>query len=128
MTKIVSQIQINSREFRDNFVHNSEIVKEFKRKQKNARFLRPQRDVERLSRQGKMLPRKRLELLLDPGTPFLEFSSLAANMAYDGESPGASCITGIGIVQWREVLISAHDSSIKGGAWYPLSIKNLCVS
>ena len=62
----------------------------------------PQRDLDRLANQGKMRPRERIEKLLDPGTPFLELSSLAANMAYDGESPSASTIVGIGIVSGRE--------------------------
>ena len=72
-----------------------------------------------------MLPRERLELLLDPGTPFLELSSLAANMAYDGIAPSAGCITGIGVVGGREVLINASDSSVKGGAWFPLTVKKI---
>ena len=72
-----------------------------------------------------MMPRVRLDLLLDPGTPFLEFSSLAANMAYDGDSPSASCITGIGIVSGQEVVIIASDSTVKGGAWYPLTVKKM---
>jgi 3-methylcrotonyl-CoA carboxylase beta subunit len=66
-----------------------------------------------------------VEKLLDPGTPFLELSSLAANMAYGGEAPGASCIVGIGVVSGREVIVHADDSSIKGGAWYPLTIKKI---
>ncbi len=87
--------------------------------------MRPARDVARLHKQGKLLPRERLERLLDPGTPFLELSSLAANQAYGGEAPGASCITGIGMVSGREVMIHADDSSIKGGAWYPLTVKKI---
>ena len=87
--------------------------------------MRPARDVARLHKQGKLLPRERLERLLDPGTPFLELSSLAANQAYGGEAPGASCITGIGMVSGREVIIHADDSSIKGGAWYPLTVKKI---
>ncbi len=72
-----------------------------------------------------MPPRERIEKLLDPGTPFLELSSLAANMAYRGEAPSASTIVGIGVVSGREVLIRADDPSIKGGAWYPLTAKKI---
>jgi 3-methylcrotonyl-CoA carboxylase beta subunit len=125
MRRIVSQVNPNSAEFRQFRAHNERALAEFRGRQHAARFERPQRDVERLARQNKLMPRERLELLLDPGTPFLEFSSLAAGMAYDGEAPGASCITGIGIVGGREVVINASDSSVKGGAWYPLTVKKM---
>ena len=72
-----------------------------------------------------MRPRERIEKLLDPGTPFLELSSLAANMAYGGESPSASSIVGIGVVSGREVMIRADDPTVKGGAWYPLTAKKI---
>ena len=125
MRRIESRINPNSQSFRRFAGHNRRLVAEFREKQRAARYDRPQRDIDRLARQNKMMPRERLELLLDPGTPFLEFSSLAANCAYDGASPSASCITGIGIVCGREVVIHADDSSIKGGAWYPLSVKKI---
>ena len=110
---IRSTIDTGSEEFRSRYAHNKALVAEFRKRQDTARHDRPARDVERVRRQGKMLPRERVEALLDPGTPFLEFSSLAANMAYDGEAPGASSITGIGIVSGCEVVIHADDSTIK---------------
>lgn len=125
MRRIQSQLNTQSAEFKTYRAHNEKLIAEFRQKQHDARFTRPQRDVERLARQNKLMPRERLELLLDPGTPFLEFSSLAANMAYGGEAPAASCITGIGIVGGREVVINASDSSVKGGAWYPLTVKKM---
>ncbi|MBI5618602.1 MAG: methylcrotonoyl-CoA carboxylase [Gammaproteobacteria bacterium] len=125
MARIQSSLNISSADFRRNYGANKVRIEEFRAKQHAARFNRPQRDVERLAKQGKMMPRERLERLLDPGTPFLELSSLAANMAYDGEAPGASSITGIGIVSGREVMLRADDPSIKGGAWYPLTIKKI---
>ncbi|MCH9691090.1 MAG: methylcrotonoyl-CoA carboxylase [Gammaproteobacteria bacterium] len=125
MRRIKSQLNTRSAEYKQYHSHNLKIVAEFKQKQQAARHHRPERDIERLKRQNKMFPRDRVELLLDPGTPFLEFSTLAANCAYDEESPGASCITGLGIVSGREVIIHADDSSIKGGAWYPLSVKKI---
>jgi 3-methylcrotonyl-CoA carboxylase beta subunit len=72
---------------------------------------------------GKLLPRERVERLLDPGTPFLELSPLAAYGMYDDECPGASQITGIGIVSGAECLISANDASVKGGTIYPISLE-----
>lgn len=125
MSRIRSRLNTDSSEYRENYLASQRRIAEFREKQEAARHLRPPRDVERLHRQGKMLPRERLERLLDPGTPFLELSSLAGNMAYDGEAPGASCITGIGMVSGREVIIHADDSSIKGGAWYPLTVKKI---
>src|SRR6267154_1288744 len=81
--------------------------------------------VERLHRQNKMFVRDRIQALLDPGTPFLELSTLAGNKAYDNEVPGAAQVVGIGIVSGREVIVHADDASVKGGAWYPLSVKKI---
>ena len=120
-----SAISTNSEEFRLRYRHNEGVVAEFRRRQEEARTLRSPKAVARLAGQGKMAPRERIERLLDPGAPFLELSSLAANGAYGGEAPGASCITGIGIVSGREVMIHADDPLVKGGAWYPLTVKKI---
>jgi len=125
MARIVSQIDTRSEAFLANAEHNRSLAEELHRRQKDARFKRPQRDLDRLARQDKMFLRDRLEALLDPGTPFLELSTLAANMAYDGDVPGAGQMSGIGIVSGREVIIHADDASVKGGAWYPLSVKKI---
>ena len=125
MRKIQSMISVSSAEFRANDAHNRKLAAEFRIKQETARQERPQRDLDRLARQGKMLPRERIDRLLDPGTPFLELSSLAANMAYNGDSPSASTIVGIGVVSGREVIVRADDPTVKGGAWYPLSAKKI---
>ena len=125
MKRLESVVSASSPEFRRRYAHNKSLTAQLKRKQAAARYERPQRDFERLASQGKLLPRQRLEKLLDPATPFLELSTLAANMAYGGESPSASCITGIGIVSGREVMIHADDSTVKGGAWYPLTVKKI---
>ena len=125
MRRIASTLSTSDAGFRRNDAHYRRVVAELHQRQDAARHQRPQRDIDRLRQHGKMLPRERVERLLDPGTPFLELSTLAANMDYDGESPGASAITGIGIVSGREVAIHADDSSVKGGAWYPLTIKKI---
>jgi 3-methylcrotonyl-CoA carboxylase beta subunit len=80
---------------------------------------------ERHRSRGKLLPRDRLSLLLDPGAPFLELSALAAYQMYDGESPGASQITGIGTISGVECLVTANDPTVKGGAIYPLTVQKL---
>ena len=72
---------------------------------------------------GKLLPRDRVERLLDPGSPFLELSPLAANGMYDDASPGAGIITGIGRVAGRECVIVANDATVKGGTYYPVTVK-----
>ena len=74
-------------------------------------------------RRGKLLPRERVELLLDAGAPFLELSTLAAWGMYSDESPGGSGINGIGVVNGVEVMIHANDATAKGGASYPISVK-----
>ncbi|GGF52439.1 propionyl-CoA carboxylase [Azorhizobium oxalatiphilum] len=125
MRAIRSMIDTGSADFRRHAAHNRELVARFRERQEAARHNRPQRDLDRLERQGKMRPRERIEKLLDPGTPFLELSSLAANMAYDGDAPSASSITGIGVVSGREVVIRADDPTVKGGAWYPLTTKKI---
>ena len=125
MSRLQSNLKTNSAEFRQNYRYNRALVEVFREKQECVRFQRPDRDVQRLANQGKMMPRDRIEKLLDPATPFLELSSLAANMAYDGDSPSASCITGIGIVSGHEVMLHADDPSVKGGAWYPLTVKKI---
>jgi 3-methylcrotonyl-CoA carboxylase beta subunit len=111
--------------YQANYLHNTALVADFRARQEAARQARPQRDLHRLARQNKLFVRDRLGELLDPGTPFLELSSLAANDAYGGEAPGAGQVTGIGVISGREVMIHADDASVKGGAWYPLSVKKI---
>src|ERR1700758_1896525 len=125
MRRIESKIDTSSDEFRLNWKHNRGLADTLKERHRAARRERPARDLERLSRQNKMFVRDRIELLLDPGTPFLELSTLAANTEYGGEVPGAGIVSGIGIVEGREVIIHAEDAIVKGGAWYPLSVKKI---
>jgi 3-methylcrotonyl-CoA carboxylase beta subunit len=72
---------------------------------------------------GKLLPRDRVQLLLDPGTPFLELSQLAAYGMYDNVAPGAGLITGIGRVSGRECMVVCNDATVKGGTYYPITVK-----
>ncbi len=78
---------------------------------------------ERHLARGKLLPRERVDTLLDPGSPFLELSPLAANGLYDDEAPGAGVITGIGRISGRECVVVANDATVKGGTYYPLTVK-----
>ncbi|MDN6258615.1 MAG: methylcrotonoyl-CoA carboxylase, partial [Corynebacterium sp.] len=78
-----------------------------------------QRHVDR----GKMLPRDRVDSLLDPGSPFLEIAPLAAEDMYDGKVPGAGIVAGVGLVEGRLCLIAANDATVSGGTYYPVTVK-----
>jgi 3-methylcrotonyl-CoA carboxylase beta subunit len=72
---------------------------------------------------GKLLPRERVRALLDPGSPFLEFSQLAAYGMYDGEVPAAGIVTGIGLIMGKECVVIANDATVKGGTYFPMTVK-----
>jgi 3-methylcrotonyl-CoA carboxylase beta subunit len=124
MRRIESRVNTRSESYKTNREHNLRVRDEFRAKLHEVRAERPERDIKRLRDQGKLLVRERVDLLLDPGTPFLELSALAANLTdYDAHIKGAGMVTGIGVVNGREVMVVANDSSIKGGAVYPLGAK-----
>ena len=83
----------------------------------------PERARTRHLERGKLLPRDRVDRLLDPGSPFLEVAPLAAEEMYDGECPGAGIITGIGLVHGRQVMVVCNDATVKGGTYYPMTVK-----
>ncbi len=83
----------------------------------------PERARQRHVARGKLLPRDRVDALLDPGSPFLELSPLAAAGMYDDEAPAAGLVTGIGRVSGRECVIVANDATVKGGTYYPVTVK-----
>ncbi|MEZ0447411.1 carboxyl transferase domain-containing protein [Cellulomonas sp. ICMP 17802] len=83
----------------------------------------PVRSRERHVARGKLLPRERIDVLLDDGSPFLEVAPLAAHGLYDGEAPGAGVIAGIGLVHGRHVMVLSNDATVKGGTYYPLTVK-----
>jgi 3-methylcrotonyl-CoA carboxylase beta subunit len=88
-----------------------------------ARLGGPERARVRHVERGKLLPRDRVDSLLDPGSPFLELSPLAANGLYDDEAPAAGIITGIGRISGRECVVVANDATVKGGTYYPMTVK-----
>ena len=125
MSRIISKVDTGSAQYKLNVEAMRQRVQKLHDRLHQARHERPQRDIDRLHKHKKLTVRERLDLLLDPGTPFLELSGLAANKAYGGDVHGAGQVSGIGIVHGREVIIHADDPSIKGGAWYPLSVKKI---
>jgi acetyl-CoA carboxylase carboxyltransferase component len=81
------------------------------------------RAVERHRARGKLLARERIDRLVDPGTAFLELNALAAWDVYDGQAPGAGIVTGIGVIEGRECVVVANDATVKGGSYFPLTVK-----
>src|SRR5262249_20722805 len=79
--------------------------------------------VKRHKERGKMFVRERVDAVLDPDTPFLEFSALAANSMYDDEAPCAGIVTGIGMIQGHQTVIVANDATVKGGTYFPITVK-----
>jgi 3-methylcrotonyl-CoA carboxylase beta subunit len=123
MPKLASKINPESAEFRANAAHMQELVDDLREKVSVIALGGPERSRERHLSRGKLLPRDRVERLLDPGTPFLELSQFAGYECYDDDVPGAGIITGIGRVAGREVMILCNDATVKGGTYYPLTCK-----
>jgi 3-methylcrotonyl-CoA carboxylase beta subunit len=112
-----------SLEFRANAAQMRALVEDLNRRRAEAALGGPVRARERHAARGKLLPRERVVRLLDPGTPFLELSPLAANGMYEDAIHGAGLITGVGRVEGRECVILANDATIKGGTYFPLTVK-----
>jgi 3-methylcrotonyl-CoA carboxylase beta subunit len=109
--------------FRANAAHNRALAERLRADVAAAARGGGDRARERHTARGKLLPRDRVERLLDPGSPFLEIGQLAAHDLYDGEVPGAGVIAGIGRVSGRQVMIVCNDATVKGGTYYPLTVK-----
>jgi 3-methylcrotonyl-CoA carboxylase beta subunit len=118
-----SRVDPTSEAYKHNAEQNHALVAELRDRLARARLGGPERARERHVSRGKLLPRDRVDGLLDPGSPFLELSPLAADGMYDDEAPGAGIITGIGRVSGRECVIVANDATVKGGTYYPVTVK-----
>jgi 3-methylcrotonyl-CoA carboxylase beta subunit len=123
MTLLSTLADPASDSFQKNKAHNLGLLAELREKVATAALGGSAASRDRHVSRGKLLPRDRVHRLLDPGSPFLEVGALAANGMYDDEAPGAGMITGIGRVSGREVLIVANDPTVKGGAYYPITVK-----
>src|SRR6202041_173978 len=99
------------------------LVSQLREKLAPAALGGPERARTRHVDRGKLLPRDRVDGLLDPGSPLLEIAPLAADGMYDDECPGAGIITGIGRISGRECMIVANDATVKGGTYYPITVK-----
>src|ERR1700742_3312456 len=123
MTTLKSTIGPNAPSFKSNAAAMAALVDELRARQATASLGGDERSRQRHTSRGKLLPRERVERLLDPGAPFLELSQLAAGGMYDDEAPGAGMITGVGRVSGRECVIVANDPTVKGGAYFPMTVK-----
>ncbi len=113
----------DSPEAQQRAAHNRALAKELRAKVAKAALGGEQKSRDRHTSRGKLLPRDRVERLLDPGSPFLEVGQLAANGLYGDEVPGAGLICGIGRVSGRQCMIVCNDATVKGGTYYPLTVK-----
>ncbi len=123
MATLESELNVRSAEFQANATAMQAIVDDLKAKVAKIAEGGGEEARKKHTSRGKLLPRERVNQLLDPGTPFLEFSQLAAIGMYKDEAPGAGVITGIGRVSGRECVIVCNDATVKGGTYYPVTVK-----
>jgi 3-methylcrotonyl-CoA carboxylase beta subunit len=120
---IVSRIDRNSEAFHTNHAYMRGLVAELKERMEITALGGGEDARRKHTERGKLLPRERIEVLCDPGAPFLEFSALAAGGMYDGGAPSAGIITGMGRVHGRDVVVVANDATVKGGTYFPMTVK-----
>src|SRR6266851_5930008 len=123
MPVIKSKLNPRSEEFQANARAMATLVADLRAKVERAAQGGEEPVRARHVARGKLLPRERLRLLLDPGSPFLELSQLAAFGMYEDEAPGAGLITGIGRVSGQECMVVVNDATVKGGTYYPMTVK-----
>ena len=123
MAILETRVERRSEEFGANRAHFEELVGELRRRTAAVSRGGPADAIERHRSRGKLTARARVERLVDPDTSFLELGALAAWDLYDGEAPAAGLVTGIGVVAGRECVVVANDATVKGGTYFPLTVK-----
>src|SRR5262245_52073163 len=123
MERLESNLDTKSPEFKANAQHHCALANELKQRLATIRQGGGAESVQRHTSRGKLFVRERVERLLDPGTAFLELSPLAANGMFGGDAPCAGLVTGIGTVHGRHVMVVANDATVKGGTYYPITVK-----
>ena len=123
MELLESHLDTSSEEFKANAAHHRSLAEELKRRLGEARQGGGADLVARHKSRGKLFVRDRVERLLDSGTAFLELSPLAANGLYGDEAPCAGVVTGIGLIHGRRVMVVANDATVKGGTYFPMTVK-----
>ena len=123
MDAIESNINTSSKEYKENFTHYEKLVENLKKQIAVASKGGGEEKIKLHKSRNKILARERIDALLDPDTPFMEFNTLAAHGMYKNRAPCAGIVTGIGIVHGREVVIVANDATVTGGTYYPMTVK-----
>ena len=123
MTRLKTTVNTGSDDFLANETHYTEKLAELHELRRSQRIGGPLKARDRHIDKGKMLPRERVERLVDPGTPFLELGDFAGLDKYDGVPPGAGIITGIGVIAGRQCMIIANDATVKGGTYFGMTCK-----
>jgi 3-methylcrotonyl-CoA carboxylase beta subunit len=123
LSRLRSHVDPKSEGFRENAEAYEELLAELRERSAEARRGGGEKAQSRHKERGKLPVRDRIEQLLDPGTAFLELSPLAAFGMYDGRVPAAGIVTGVGRVSGREVVVVANDATVKGGTYYPITVK-----
>jgi len=118
-----TRVDPNAPAFKENAAHHAALVAELRERLAEAKQGGGEEAVARHRARGKKLARERIDALIDPGAPFLEFSALAAFGMYDNEAPGAGIVTGIGPIHGQECVIVANDATVKGGTYFPMTVK-----
>ena len=122
---LTSQVNTEAKSFKDNTAHHRALAKELQQRLDKVKEGGGKKAVERHHQRGKLLPRERIDRILDAGSPFLELSALAAWGLYphEGDVPSACIVTGIGRVFGRECMLVANDATVKGGTYFPMTVK-----
>ena len=123
MSRIESRLDTGSEEFQANAAHMHGLVDDLEAKVAEARQGGGEKYQERHVARGKLLARDRIDALVDPGSPFLELSQLAALDVYDTPVAAAGVVTGVGRIAGQECMIVANDATVKGGTYFPLTVK-----
>ncbi|MDZ4676015.1 MAG: carboxyl transferase domain-containing protein [Oligoflexia bacterium] len=123
METIETQVNTSSPEFNANKESYAKLLKKLEMHLRQVESGGGEEALRKHKSRGKLPARERVQKLIDPGTPFLEFSALAAWEMFDGEAPSAGIITGIGVIHGREVIIVANDATVKGGTYFPITVK-----
>ncbi len=123
MSVLTSNLQVGSQSFNENKQALEELTKALKTRIEKVSKGGGEASIERHKSRGKLTARERIQALIDPGSEFLEFSSLAAEDMYQNQAPGAGIVTGLGVVQGKEVVIVANDATVKGGTYFPVTVK-----
>ncbi len=118
-----SEIDVKSESFLNNRKNNELILQDFIAKRDRNRLGGGEELKKKHEAKGKLFVRERIAKLLDEGSPFLELSPLAALGMYQDEAPGAGLVTGIGLVHGKEVMVVANDATVKGGTYFPMTVK-----